>query len=511
TPEELWRRIAKKIASAELKYNKSNQEIQKIEDDFFTVMNRNEFHSGGTLIWAGMDALGMNALMSKCFVLPVEDSIDGIFSTLKKNIEVLTKGGGTGFNFSHIRSTYSRVTTTGEKAAGPVEYLKTYNRAQDTLTGRGGRQMGSMAILNIDHPNIEDFIEAKDDFAELSHYNISVGVSNKFMKALENNDDWDLIDPFDHQVKKTVKAKELWDKISAHAWKSGDPGLFFIDKAEEANTTPRLGRIEATNPCGEQPLLPYESCNLGNINLSAFVMGFPFIEKRKLITAHEAESYINWDRLREVTEIGVRFLDNIIDVNNYPVAEIEDMTKKTRNIGLGVMGVADMLIKLGIPYESEEALKLSEKVMQFIQEAARNYSEELGKEKGSFPAFESSIWKERFDKSHMRNTRTTTIAPTGTVAIIAGSNPGIEPLFALAYTRKNSMGGTVQEVLDPLFEQAAKAFGYLTKDIKKKIVESGKIDSINEIDSSFKSLFKTSHEIDPKQHVRLQAAFQKYV
>lgn len=510
TPEELWRRIAKKIASAEIKYNKSAEETQQIEDDFFTIMNNNEFHSGGTLIWAGMDALGMNALMSKCFVLPIEDSIDGIFSTLKKNIEVLTKGGGTGFNFSHVRSTYSQVTTTGEKAAGPVEYLKTYNRAQDTLTGRGGRQMGSMAILNIDHPDIEKFIEAKDNLNELSHYNISVGISDKFMQAVENNATWDLIDPFDHQVKKTVQAKELWNKISEHAWKSGDPGLFFLDKAEKGNTTPRLGKIEATNPCGEQPLLPYESCNLGNINLSAFVNGFPFIERKTTMTAEDADTYINWDRLREVVQIGVRFLDSIIDVNNYPVPEIEEMTKKTRNIGLGVMGVADMFVKLGIPYESEGAVKLSDKVMAFIQSEARTYSEILGAEKGSFPAFEDSVWLEQGHKA-MRNTRTTTIAPTGTVAIIAGCNPGIEPLFALSYTRKNSMGGTVQQVLDPLFEKAAAAFDYLTEENLKQIRESGTIDKIEGISKNFLKIFKTSHEIDPKQHVKIQAAFQRNV
>lgn len=511
TIDELWRRIAKKVASAEEQYTKSKTKIESHEQEFFDVMHKLEFLSGGTLIWAGMNSMGMEeALLSKCFVLPIEDSVDGIFSTLTKNIEVLKRGGGTGFNFSHIRSTYSIVNTTGENAAGPIEYMRVYNRAQDTLKGRGGRQMGSMAILNIDHPNIIDFITAKDNPKELTHFNISVGITDDYMKALDNDSDWDLIDPHDKKVKKTVKARYLWELISAHAWKSGDPGLFFLDAAERYNTTPHVGKIESTNVCGEQPLLPYESCNLGNINLSVFVKGFPLLELDHPLSFEESLEKIDFSRLEEVVRIGVRFLDNLIDINSYPVAEIEQMTKYTRNIGLGIMGFADMLVKLGFNYDSPEAVKLASVVMEFVQEKSHYYSMKLGEEKGSFPAFKGSVW-ERDGYIAIRNTRTTTIAPTGSVSIVANCNPGIEPIFALGYTRRNSMGGTDQIVIDSLFEQVAKSIGFYSEDLIKEIAKSGSCEHIEEVPEVIKNLFKTSHEIKPENHVRIQAEFQKYV
>ncbi len=508
TPAQLWRRIASHVAKAE------KPEDQKLwEDKFFEVFNSTEFQSGGALIFAG---LGDHAILSKCLVLPVDDSIDSIFHSLNMNIEMLKRGVGTGFNFSKIRSTYSKVTTTGEHAAGPIEYLRLYNRAQDTLTGRGGRGLGSMAILNVEHPNIEEFINLKDDLSDIHHYNISVGASDKFMQAVREDNDWDLIDPNDHKVYKTVKARDLFKSIAKHAWVSGDPGMFFLDSAEKGNTTPALGTMDGTNPCGEQPLIPYETCNLGNIDISKMIPGNPY-EKNPDVMYIPIESrlkLVNWNRLAEVVKIGVRYLDDIIDVNNYPIKEIEEMTKKTRNIGLGIMGLADFLVKLAIPYDSEDAIRASEEVMSFIQAEAHKYSEELGKEKGNFPAFEGSTWATRQGKKFMRNTRTTTIAPTGTIAIIANCNPGIEPIFALGYRRKNSMGGTDQVVIEPRFVEVAKTRGFYSEALVDEIADGKQLHDLKDkygIPEDVVKVFKTTHEIDPKQHVRIQAAFQKYV
>ncbi|HEX9805151.1 MAG TPA: adenosylcobalamin-dependent ribonucleoside-diphosphate reductase, partial [Candidatus Dojkabacteria bacterium] len=315
TPSQLWKRIAKHIASAE----KTESKRKEFTKRFFDVMNRGEFYCGGTLLWAGM---GKETIMSKCLVLPIDDSIDSIFKTLNWNIQCLRRGVGTGFNFSKIRSTYAKVYTTDEFAAGPVEYLQMFNRAQDTIKGRGGRGLGSMAILNADHPNIEEFLECKDDLTSITHYNISVGASDKFMKAVKDDSDWELVDPHDKKTYKTIKARELFERIAKHAWTSGDPGMFFLDKAEKGNTTPHVGSMDATNPCGEQPLIPFETCNMGHINLSKIVFDFPYAHDkdiRELSTAKRMEKFIDWSKLDELVEIAVRFLDNIIDVNNYPI------------------------------------------------------------------------------------------------------------------------------------------------------------------------------------------------
>ena len=507
TPKELWKRIADFVASKEAP---SVREIYK--EKFFTIMNNGLFHCGGTLLWAGM---GKDSIMSKCLVLPVEDSIDSIFDTLEWNIQCLRRGVGTGFNLSKIRSTYCKVSTTGEHAAGPITYLKLYNQAQDTIRGRGGRELGAMAILNADHPNIEEFIDAKDDLASLSHYNISIGASDKFIRAVKADADWDLVDPHDNKVYKTVKARKLFEKIAQHAWLSGDPGIYFLDVAERGNTTPSLGTMQATNPCGEQPLIPFETCNMGHIDLGRFVFGFPLIDKANLqgMSLEEKLAMIEWDKLAAVTQLAVRFLDNIIDVNNYPIREIEEMTKKTRNIGIGVMGFADLLVKLGIVYGSTESLQLIDKLMSFIREKSHTASEELGEEKGSFPAFEQSIWPEKGVK-HRRNTRVTTIAPTGTISIVADCNPGIEPIFALGYRRKNSMGGTDQEVIDQLVTEVAKAKNFYTPEFIMAIADGAHLSEIASkfgIDKDIAKVFRTTHEIDPEAHVKVQAAFQKHI
>jgi len=510
TPSQLWQRIARYVAGAEVNYD--GRKARKYEKLFYEIMNNGEFLCGGTLIYAG---LGKDAIMSKCLVLPIDDSIDAIFGALNKNIQTLRRGVGTGFNFSKIRSSYVKVGSTGEYAAGPIEYLKMFNRAQDTIKGRGGRGLGSMAILNVDHPNIEEFIKVKDD-GDLAHYNISVGISNKFMRAVKEDKEWKLIDPHTKEVCKTVNARELFEKIAKHAWVSGDPGMFFLDAAEKGNTSPSIGTMDATNPCGEQPLIPYETCNLGNIDISKMVKGFPFAkdpEVRELPLAKKME-LIDWDHFEEVINLGIRFLDNIIDINNYPIKEIEDMTKLTRNVGLGIMGFADFLAKLGISYTEEESIEAAKTVMKFIQDKAHKASEEIAKEKGNFPAFEESVWKTKHNRQFMRNTRTTTIAPTGSISIIANCNPGIEPIFALGYRRKNSMGGADQEIIEHLFEKVAKARNFYSQELIEEIADGKHLSELQEkykIPEDVVEVFKTTHEIEPEQHVKIQAAFQKYI
>lgn len=506
TVNELWWRIANFVASSEKPAKR-----KKIASDFYKVMDEGKFYCGGTLLWAGM---GKDTIMSKCLVLPIDDSIDSIFHTLNMNIQCLRRGVGTGFNFSKIRSTYSKVRTTGENAAGPIEYLRMFNRAQDTIKGRGGRGLGSMAIINSDHPDVEEFISCKDDLSSMSHYNISVGASDKFMQAVKEDQDWDLIDPNDKKVYKTVKARELFEKIAKHAWKSGDPGMYFLDTAEKNNNTPSLGVMNATNPCGEQPLIPFETCNMGHINIYKFIDGFLYSKSSSIKdrSIEDKIEMIDWDGLKEVVKIAVRFLDNVIDVNNYPIKEIEEMTKKTRNIGVGVMGFADLLIALGIKYGSPDSVTLAEAVMKFIQEESHKASEKLGEEKGSFPAFKLSNWHRK--KKYMRNVRTTTIAPTGTISIIADCNPGIEPVFALGFRRKNSMGGVDQEVIDKQFEQLSRDWGFYSEELISEISNGVHLKDIAEkyqIPSDIVDVFTTTHEIDPKSHVEIQASFQKYV
>lgn len=512
TPKQLYRRIAKYIASAGENYNYTQEEIKRSEEQFFNILNSLEFQCGGAIIWAGMsDENGQKAIWSKCFVLPIEDSIKSVFDTLNDNIEILKHGGGTGFNFSKIRSTYSLVKTTGEHAAGPIEYLKVYNRAQDTIIGRGGRQMGSMAILNVDHPNIVEFIKAKSITNEINHYNVSIGISNKFMKALKGDKNWELLDPNDGKVYKKMRARKLFRLIAQNAHATGDPGVVFLDYLYKGNPTPHLGKIDATNVCGEQPLLPYESCNLGNIDISKFVKNFPYLKDSSIVSKRLAYKlkFFDWDRFEYVIRVAMEFMDNIIDINNYPIKSIEEMTKKTRSVGLGLMGFADILIKLGIPYSHNDAVKVGEKIMKFLTTKASDASRKLAKKRGNFPAFKGSRWAKKRVR-YMRNSRCTTIAPTGTVSIVANCNPGIEPIFALVYKRTQSLGGEDQIVIDTLFEKIAKARGIFLPKLMEQLAVGGKLSGISDIPSDIAEVFKTSHEIDPKHHIKIQAAFQKY-
>lgn len=493
TPEELFRRIAKFIASAEEQYGTPAEEVQKWEDKFYEMMSNQEFISGQALRNSGEEGLTLSA----CLVLPIDDSIESILQALNENVIAHKSTIGTGFNFSKIRSSQVRVGTSGEEAAGPVKFLKAINAAQSTIRTKGGRKQGSMAILNSDHPDIEEFMESKDELGQLDHFNISIGSQDEFMRTVKNDQDWDLIDPHTREVVKTVRAKELFHRIAKHAWRSGDPGMIFVDAMERDNPTPSLGKLDATNPCGEQPLLPYETCNLGSIVLSRMV-------KESAPGIYE----VDWEKLKDRVVSAVRFLDNTIDKNVFPLEKITEMTLANRRIGLGVMGLADMLAMLEVPYGSDRSVEVSEEVMGFIQRHAHDASEQIALEKGSFPNFEKSVWHGKFKA--MRNSAVTTIAPTGYTSIVANCSSGVEPIFALAFKRTNSMNNHDLFEVASVFEEVAKREGFYSKELMEKVSETGSCQGIDDVPEKWQKVFVTSHEIQPEAHVRIQAAFQKH-
>ncbi len=486
TPLQMLERVSRCIAEVEKDYQ---GEVSFWEEKFFEMMRRMDFLPNSPTLMNAGTRLGQ---LSACFVIPVEDSISGIFSALKEMALIHQSGGGTGFSFSHLRPKGDVVRSTGGIASGPVSFMKIFDSATQVIKQGGRRRGANMGVLSVHHPDILEFITAKDTPGVLENFNLSVAITDSFMEALKENKEFPLINPRTRKEVRRLRSGEVMDLISFHAWKNGDPGIIWIDEINRHNPTPPLGRIEATNPCGEQPLLPYESCNLGSINLSHMVK----------------EGEIDWEKLRETVRVAVHFLDNVIDANSYPVEAIERMTKGNRKIGLGVMGFADLLIKLKVPYDSEEAEKIARKIMRFIHEEAVKKSVELGRRKGSFPNFEKSVWKRR-GLDALRNATLTTIAPTGSISLIAGTTSGIEPLFAISFIREVMEGTQLLEINEEFLRMARKE-GFYSRDLMLEVARVGSVREVKGIPEEVKKIFVTSLDIKPEWHVRIQAAFQEF-
>ena len=492
---DLFWRVASYIAVEEKKYPKSSHDAEKLAEKFYTLMANGYFLPNSPTLMNAGSKLGQ---LAACFVLPVGDSIEEIFDAIKYAAMIHKSGGGTGFSFTNIRSKDSRVGTTGGVASGPISFLKIFNTATEQIKQGGTRRGANMGILRVDHPDILEFIRAKEQDGEFINFNLSVALTEKFMEAVDKGENYDLIDPHSKAVKGTLNAKEVFDILVNKAWASGDPGIVFLDRINRDNPTPAQGDMESTNPCGEQPLLPYESCNLGSINLSKFVIANNITEDK--------DKSIDWDSLKDVIHTAVRFLDNVIDASKFPLEKIEEKVRTNRKIGLGVMGFADMLFALELPYNSNDALKLAEKVMEFIQTEGRNASHVLAEERGAFPAFSESIYK---DGKPLRNATITTIAPTGTLSIIASCSSGVEPIFALAFARHVMDGERLIEV-NPYFENALKSRDLYTSELMEAVTNVGSVASFDFLPQSIRDVFVTAMDISPEAHLRMQAAFQKY-
>jgi len=490
-PLDMFRRVAANIAEGEFRF-KEGEEAQRLYEEskerFLRLMlSRRFMPNSPTLMNAGRELQQLSA----CFVLPVEDSIDGIYDTLKHQAIIHKSGGGTGFGFSRLRPKNDIVKSTMGVSSGPVSFMAIYDASTDKIKQGGTRRGANMGILRVDHPDIEEFITCKNDNDRINNFNISVAITDAFMEAVENDTDFDLVNPRSGEVARTVRARDLFSKIVEGAWLNGEPGVVFIDRINADNPTPQFP-IESTNPCSEAHLPPYDSCNLGSINLERFY--------------REETGEVDWDNLRETVHTAIRFLDNVIEMNSYPLPEIDEMSRGNRRIGLGVMGFADLLIQLGITYDSKEGLAFAEKIMKFVDDEAWEASRELAEERGVMPHYEGSRHEARGDR--VRNATVTTIAPTGTISIIAGCSGGVEPLFAVAFMRRQA--DMELPDVNPEFVKVAKERGFYSEGLMKKVAEHGSVRDIPEIPEDVRRVWVTSHDISPEWHVRMQAAFQKY-
>ena len=493
-PDQMFRRVSQNLAQADRRYGADDQEVARTEAEFYRVMvDLDYMPNSPTLMNAGREL----QMLSACFVLPVEDSMEAIFETVKEATLVQKSGGGTGFAFSRLRPEGDIVGSTGGVASGPVSFMRAFDGATEAVKQGSTRRGANMGILHVTHPDIMKFITSKEDGKSIANFNISVAVTEAFMEKVKNGEEYDLLNPRTGKVQGRLNAKEVFDLLADMAWKTGDPGIVFLDRINRDNPNPQLGEIESTNPCGEQPLLPYESCNLGSINLARMVR----------FTCEGAE--VDKEKLASIISTAVHMLDNVIDMNDYPIREIEDMSHATRRIGLGVMGFSDLLVQLGIPYNSDEALTIAEDVMSFIQRQTNEASAKLAETRGVFPAWEGSVYNNP-DLGPIRNSAPTTIAPTGTISIISGCSSGIEPLFALSYVR-NVMDNTRLVEGNPFFEAVAKKEGFYSQQLMEEVSETGSLAHVQaEVPQWVKDVFVTSHDISPEWHVKMQAAFQRY-
>jgi ribonucleoside-diphosphate reductase alpha chain len=491
SPEKMLRRVAKAVASAEIKYS-DQQTADFWAGAFYQIMALRDFLPNSPTL---MNAGRKNGQLSACFVLPIADNLDSIFTTLKNATMVHQSGGGTGFNFSSLRPKGDRILTTGGVSSGPLSFIKIFDVATGAVKQGGRRRGANMGIMNISHPDIEAFICAKSGKDNLSNFNLSVWMNDDFINAVQEDRSWELVNPRNGAVTKRIPAKQLWSLIVGQAWENGEPGLLFASTINRHNPTPLLGVLQATNPCGEMPLLAYESCNLGSINLS------------HMLVEEKGGIGIDWGKLTKTIRTAIRFLDNVIDVNYYTLPEIEQQTRQTRKIGLGVMGWAEMLFLLKIPYASDEAVELAKQLMKFIQQKSRETSAQLARERGGFPAFRQSVYKEG---PVLRNATCTSIAPTGTISILAGTSSSIEPVFALVYKRMGILDNKIQWEVNPIFQKAMREKGLWSEKIKQTIYKCGTLKDITGLPNEFKEVFQTSHDIPWTYHVQHQVAFQRY-